>query len=405
MPVDLTVIGGTGAVGSTIIQMAQKLDYISKIRCADKDMGKADQFTSWANWSKIQFCPFDFGKPNEKQLQMLIGSTVIINAATFVDKANIKIMKIAQRLKAGYIGLASENDEPPAEEESFHKHFKKQQTIGMFNWGIGPGLTNLMARQLINGLEDCKVRIFVCELTDTTISNLFLWNIDSALNEARSPVPRFFGKENSDLSLREAFSEGEGYLFPNIGLIRCYLANENEGVTLSTLPNILRIQTKVGGPDVERLIEHVHELKKLLAALPKNALPSKIEQVIKKYKETRLRPIPSPKEIIAMMADGSLKESTVALSVDVHGYDPDIDEDVYKRVDWQSPKLADIQNEFPGKTPIQYVTAFMAMQAADRMFNSKSILPGVWPPEALKAEDRDIIFSRLKEKGMPVRFQ
>jgi len=394
-PIKIVVFGGAGSTGSTLIQMAQNAESISEIVCADRDLSKTDVFTEWADWSKVSLWPIDFNIINEKQINALRGTSLVVNAATFVNRANIKIMKIAQRIGANYVGLGSENDEFPPEELSFHENFKKQHCIGMFNWGVGPGLTNLMARHLTEGLENCLIRIFVCEQTDTKEKDLFLWNIRSALNEATSPVPRFFERGNGNLELKQAFSEPEPYIFPGIGRVTCYLANENEGVTLSTLRNVWRVQTKVGGSDVERLLLCIKSLKRILKLLPSNSPPSLADKKIKEFLST-LRQIPSPTEIIKLIAKGRLKESTVALAVEVRGQNPDTEEEIFRRANWVTPGLKKVQEKFPGKTPLQVATAFMAFRAIDRMYYSKSILPGVWPPEKLSKEDRDIILTKAE---------
>ncbi len=389
------VIFGAGATGSTLALLAQKEEFIGKIICIDTNVKRGRDFLGPSvNWEKVQLWYGDFNNFNDESLCQLLGAFIVVNCTTFKQQANKKIMKIAQEIEANSLDLATEEDDYPPAQYSFRDAYEKTRLIHLINSGVGPGLTNLMARQLINGLINCEVNVWVCEDTDTD-ENIFQYNPEDALDEARAPVPDFSKNRERKNITRRALSEPEPYRFPDpIGVIEnCVIADENEGPTLLNLPNVEFVQTKIGGRDLRRI-------KKIVAGI-KNPADKK---GIKKYLKDKVRPTPTPAEIAKMINQKVLRESTLAISVEVWGVEPGTDEEVHKRADWIAPSLGQIQTRFPGRTPLQVMTAFMALQGIKRIFYSKSIPYGVWPPEKLKKRDRTEVFTALKEFGAPVLF-
>ena len=392
LPVTMVIFGG-GATGSTLTLLAQKEEFIEKIICIDTNIKRAKDFLGpTVNWEKVQLWYGDFNDFDEEILSNLLGTFIVINAATFEDNANIKIMKIAQEIGANSLDLATKEDDYPPAQFSFRDTYEKECLIHLINFGVGPGLTNLMARQLINGLIDCEVNVWVCEDADTDV-NIFQYNPKDAINEATSPVPDF-DSSNKLKRTRKALSEPEYFKFPDpIGAKVCVLADENEGPTLFTIPNVNFVQTKIGGRDPEKMKSIVDGIKR----------PAD-KKGVKKFLKTKINPTPTPAEITKMINRKVLRESTLAISVEIWGIEPATDEEIYKRADWIAPSLGRIQEKFPGRTPLQVMTAFMALQGIKRIFYSKSIPFGVWPPEKLKKRDRQEIFSALKDFGAPVTF-
>jgi len=389
------VIFGAGATGSTLALLAQKENFIGKIICLDTNVKRAQDFLEpFVDWEKVQLLYGDFNDINEEMLSNLLSAFIVINTATFEEDANVKIMKIAEIIEANSLDLATEEDYYPPAQFSFRDTYDKKQLIHLVNFGIGPGLTNLIARQLINGLVGCDVSIWVCEDTDSD-KIISQYNPIDALNEARAPVPDFSKSKDRRSETKKALSGPLPFKFPNpIGLIgNCVVANENEGPTLVNLPNVNSAETRIGGRDPEKMKEIVAGIKK----------PSD-KKGVKKYLKNKVSPTPTPAEIINMINQKILRESTLAISVEVWGIEPGTKEEVCKRADWIAPSLGQIQIRFPGRTPLQVMTAFMALEGIKRIFYSKSIPYGVWPPEKLKKKDRVEIFTALKDFGAPVLF-
>jgi len=389
------VIFGAGATGSTLALLAQEEEFIEKIICIDTNVKRGRDFLgSLVNWEKTQLWYGDFNNFDDELLCQLLGTFIVINCATFKQQANKKIMKIAHEIEANSLDLATEEDDYPPAQFSFRDSYEKNNLIHLINFGVGPGLTNLMARQLINGLIDCEVNIWVCEDTDCD-ENIFQYHPEDALDEARAPVPDFSKGNGGNKRIKEALSEPESYRFPDpIGIIKdCVVADENEGPTLLNLPSVKFVQTKIGGRDPKRI-------KKITAGIKKPADKKGVE----KYLKDKVKPTPTPAKIKEMITNGILRESNIAISTEVWGIKPGTKEEVYKRADWIAPSLGQIQTRFPGRTPLQVTTAFMALQGIKRIFFSNSIPFGVWPPEKLKKKDRIEIFTALKDFGAPVLF-
>jgi len=378
------VVFGLGTTGTIILFLLQKMGVFSQIICVDVNIKKVqDEISDWADWTKILLIktsfPFD-----EKLVRKLQGPFAIINAAS--STLNIPLMKLAWQINAHYLDLSSLNNFV-AEQLSFSERFIKSGLIALINAGLGPGRTNLMAASLIRGLTDCIVRIYVAETTDCD-EDIFLWSIPLALDEGLSEVPHF-GKAKAKEKTREPFSQQETIVFPEpIGKIACGIINENEGITMQDIANIRELETKAGGSDVERM-------KALLKTLLKRDNRNDIENRIKKLLSI-LPPPPMAKEVIDLIKEGSLRESRVGIVVTAKGLNPTTDKTEWRKNQWISPDLMNLQNIFPGAIPLRWCTAFMAMLFIDRLFHSRLIRPGVWPPEKLPEEDQDIILARTE---------
>ncbi len=305
-------------------------------------------------------------------------------------------MDLAFDLGADYGDLAS-FDNSAAEQLMFVPRFLKRNLKGLINFGIGPGLTNLMAAKLIRGLNECIVRIFVAEQTDCD-NDISLWSPQLALDEAISPVPLFGNGYAGIKSNRKPFSISELYRFPEpIGQLLCYLLNENEGLTLQGLPNIRSVETKIGGSDIERL-------KKIADTYREKSKKKKGESFLKKI-SAFFQPPPVPKQVIEMIKKGRLKESKIAVAIEVVGQEPKTYKKITRKAFWQSPDLAETQKEYPGRTPVAVWTGKIAALAVERLIASKEIKPGVWPPESLGKKDREYFFEELARLGAPVLFE
>ncbi|MFH0852341.1 MAG: saccharopine dehydrogenase NADP-binding domain-containing protein [bacterium] len=375
-------IFGLGTTGTIVLFLLQKMGIFSQVICIDVNMKKAqNEISDWADWTKVLLIkasfPFD-----EKLTRRLQGSFVIINAAS--STLNIPIMKLAWQIGAHYLDLSSLNNFV-AEQLSFSERFIKNGLIALINAGLGPGLTNLMADALIRGLINCIVKIYVAETTDCD-EDIFLWSIPLALDEGLSEVPHF-GKAKAKEKTRRPFSQQEFVNFPEpIGRIECGLVNENEGITMKDLPNIREIETKAGGSDIERL-------KSLLRTLLKRNTKNDTENRVKKLLSI-LPPPPPSKEVIGLIKQAALRESRVGIVVTVKGLNPATEKTEWRKIQWISPGLIDLQSIFPGAIPLRWCTAFMAVLFIERLLDSKLIQPGVWPPEKLPQEDQDIILAR-----------
>lgn len=381
---------GIGGAGSVFVMLLQKMGIFSEIICVDSNLQRAKQFIR--HWENVKLISTKGEKPWSRLalLKKLEGSVAVINTAT--SEANADLMKTARLIKANYLDGASKGNQT-AEQEAFHKGFEKDGRRALFNAAIAPGLTNLMAAELMEGLEQCEIRIFVAEHTETK-KLIFLWSPALAIDEGLSPVYFFGNNKPTHYAPRKPFSSPEKIRFPNpLGEVICYLVNENEGLTLQNLKNVKSVETKCGGADIERLISLVKKTQKRIC-----------QERLKKLL-TLLPPTPTPKQVTEMLKSETIKDGQVGIIVEARGINPTTEELEERRATWKGVSLLEIQKLAPGATHISYLTALLMFLFFKRMMLSKQIKPGVWPPEKIKKQDRILIFKELEEMKMPVHFQ
>jgi len=304
-------------------------------------------------------------------------------------------MKIAWELGANYLDFASfKNDE--AEQKNFHVGFKEKNIAAWINWGVGPGLTNLLVAGLINGLEECRVKIRVAESTNYARQSnsheplIFLWNPQLVVDEITSPVYSLSKDPKRGAIIREPFSGPESCVFPYpIGKITCRHINQNELLTLKYQSNILEADVKTGGNDIERLYEKSPKIKKCQEK-------KQLSKFFTKHKA------PSPEKITELINSGVLLDGRVAILVEVEGKNPETKERITQKATWMGLGLREVPQ---GTTHINYNTALVAACAIKQMINSEQLQSGVWAPEEISEIDRELILECVQKKTNPVHFQ
>lgn len=390
--IKVAIFGAGGAVGSILVSFLQQLESVSQIVCIDSNLERTYKYLK--NRKKIIHVITN-GNRNEKLRWALKNCFLVINAAS--SKLNRELMAIAWEIGALYFDFAS-FDNLDAEQEKSHERFIEKNIAAWINWGIGPGLTNTLAAKLINGLDDCVVKIRVAEHTKLKKEKngkeplIFLWKPDLVVDEITSPVyvpnkdPR-----HTDI-VREPFSGPETCIFPYpIGKTTCRYMNENEVITMKNLQNILTIDVKTGGDDIERLFKKLPKITKMIKR-------DQIEKYLKNVKT------PSPDEIKKMVDEGTILDGRVAITVEVDGEDPRTEERILRKATWMGLSL----REVPRGTHVSFNTAIIAFCAILQMFKmakEEKLKPGVFAPEYLSAEGQDAILACVSEKTNPVHFE
>ncbi len=372
---------GIGATGSVIVRKLWQKRVFGEIVCIDKNPKRAMTFIEDIKGEKgIKIVK---AGNLEKIERKLAGASLIINAATY--NLNIPLMNMALKIKAHYLDLGSRNN-CRAEQLKLNSSFVKKGLRALINFGLAPGLTNILARELTEGADWAKVKIFVAEHTKT--NQIFCpWNAFLALDEALSPVP-VFENWRYRRQMAKPFSQPEKHNFPPpIGEITCYLLNENEITTIPrTLKNIRSLSVKCGGADIEALKfflrsngNNNYSVRKLARFMP---------------------PTPNPKELKAMLEAGLVLDGQIALMVEaIAGKGKKTSK---KKGCFLAPSLKKIQKIMPGANHISYATGTLAALGADIIFESD--FSGVRPPECLSKKERVFVFESLSREKMPVHF-
>lgn len=368
----IAIFGG-GAVGSILISFLQKLDAVSLIFCIDNNPGRAKKFIR--DWAKVILIVSDVTDKNlyQKLIHALQGCFLIINAAS--SEINDSTMGVALEIGAYYFDFASLRNDVP-EQKTWHESFIKRGITGWINMGVGPGLTNLIAAKLIEGLTDCVVRIWTAEETDSEELKV-LWKRELMVDEMTSEI-LYNGFSH------KPFSSPEDYVFASpIGKRRCVNINQNERLTLGQNPDVREVYGKSGGSDIEKL-------KSLYPRAVKSQRKNRIGKFINSLPQT-----PTPKEIESEIKKGILRNGWIAIAVEVNGLDPKTEGREFRKATWMGFSLLEVPR---GTTHINFNTSIVAFCAILEMMNVEKLEPGVWAPDQFPKEIRERIISCVEKK-------
>jgi len=375
----IAIFGG-GAVGSILIGLLQKIDAVSLIFCIDDNPGRAKKFIK--DWTKVILIEIDKTDENlyQKLVNALQGCFLVINAAS--SEINDMTMNVSLEIGAYYFDFASLRNDVP-EQKSWHESFIKREIVGWINMGVGPGLTNLIAAKLIEGLTDCVIRIWTAEETDSKKLKV-LWRRELLVDEMTSEIP-------CNGFSYEPFSSPEDYTFPPpIGKRQCVNINQNERLTLGRNPNVKEVYGKSGGSDIKKL-------KSLYPRALKSQKKKRIGKFINSLPQT-----PTPKEIESDIKRGILRNGWIAIAIEVDGLDPKTEKRKFRKATWMGFSLREVPC---GTTHISYNTAIVAFCAILELINTEKLEPGVWAPDQFPKDTREKILSCVEEKTHHIKYK
>lgn len=196
------------------------------------------------------------------------GIKLLVNSAT--PDFNEEIIKLANRLKINYADLASDIynsetiDNLTFTQQKYDEAFKNNQTFGLINLGISPGITNFLIGERIYSFNTLpyltKVQKIDIYLLEQMVSNqlIFSWSPNVAVDEI-SYTPYFF--KNGKLKAIEPFSKSKTYKFPYYkNFVEEYPIFQEEVISLKqSFKDIEDIKMYVGGSEVE-LMKSLYQL-------------------------------------------------------------------------------------------------------------------------------------------------
>ena len=271
------LILGYGNVGSILAELLSREPSVKSIVCGDlnpKERGKNNKIVL----RKINLV-------NKKEVSEIISQVkpnVVVNAALPIF--NTLIMDCCIQSKVNYLDSASywDEDESPnpispykVEQLEYNEDFQYSQITGLINAGVSPGLTNILARQSIKGLDEVdhiKIRL----LEETKMNKLvFSWCKEWLIDEIES-IPLVYSGNKFQL-IDSLNNNVEIYDFPEFGKRRVsHIAQEEVG----TLPLYL----KVKNVDIKAYDDQADLIKKSLSL---NISPTEEKADIKNFGEAQ----------------------------------------------------------------------------------------------------------------------
>lgn len=372
------LVVGDGAVGAILCKLLVKEKQIEEVYCCDLQDHK--RFTN----TKVKFHKVNVKNKQEfNNFLNKIKPNIVVNAAHPI--LNVPILEACLKNKTNYLDMAAWWDLDPnkkaispykIEQLDFHNSFKKNNLIGLIEAGVSPGMTNLLAAECadqINNLDYIKIRLIEYSGTNQLY---FAWSKEALLDEINSK-PLIY--QNGKFKIVEPFSGEEQFEFPRpfgkkttvllcqdeVGTIPFYLktknvdvkAYDNQGQTFKMLYDLgLTSEDEITLNNTE--ISPLEFTAKVLPNIPKT--------YDKKYDNAQF----------AFVVQGLGKNKKISYSA-------------------LFPKQSEINKFKIDGNFISYPTAICAKLFVLAM--SEMTLPGVYPPEAIESSVRKKLIEELKK--------
>ncbi|PIR73161.1 MAG: hypothetical protein COU40_03850 [Candidatus Moranbacteria bacterium CG10_big_fil_rev_8_21_14_0_10_35_21] len=382
-------IVGAGAVASVISNFLAKDGEISKVICGSNDLKRAKEFIN-TRFKKISLKKVD-ASSIENLVKATKGFDLVINAS--LPRFNLNVMQACLKVKANYQDLASElADLKTAEQLSFHKKFKKAGLVALINSGIAPGVSNLLAREADDVLDEIDTIDFRLVEEQKASELIFTWSIETTLDELTAQPLNF---RNNKFILTRPFSGAEEYDFPHpIGKKKVFSIYGDEVSTLPFYIKTKNITFKSSGTDID-FSKALHRLG-LFEKKPVNVNGLWISPV--EFFSKIAPKIPTPKEMIKMAKSGIIENAYFSLVVEAVGKEKGKHVKIKNSAIF--PDMKAIFKKLPGANYISYPIGLAAYSFLKVLPKIKTF--GVLPPEALDEKIRNQILLELENNGIIV---
>jgi saccharopine dehydrogenase (NAD+, L-lysine-forming) len=395
------LIAGAGAQGNVVGWVLSKAPEIGRIVLADLDPRRAEETARGIGGDKVRPDRVDVTKVEETaDLMRRGGFDLVVNVAPpqFIPQ----VMRAALDAGLDYLDLSSirvyEIDGLPFEQLQFADRFRASGRTALLHGGCAPGLTNIMAREGADLLDDID-RIEIKDYTDTECDEFLpLWILQVyAVDCATEP----YIWEDGRPKRMPIFSGEEVFDFPPpVGRKgKVYHHAHEEPVTLPLYLGkpVRYCDYKMGEPDIDAWRFIVERLRLM------DDRPIDIGGVSVRPRDVLLRlipPTPPPAKVTEMAAAGRLKSRSMQIC-DVTGVKQGRPRRV--RLWTECPDLAAACRLVPGASDVSLATSVPAAVFSLMLLRGQIRGPGLVHPEALGREERDIFLRGIAEYGIHIR--
>jgi hypothetical protein len=362
---------GAGATGSLLAQLLARQGH--DVWCGDRDAERARRFLG-------KDAAIPVVAVNARNLWSIVRAArsahLVVNAAPAVF--NAIVLRAALRLGTHYLDMASHLGRNPfkAEQAAFHKKFLKRRRVAVFNAGVAPGLTNLLAArsaEMLDRVDSVRIRLFESSESDDPISQ---WSGEEIYNEAVAR-PRIYREGHFEFGPR--FGEREKFRFPPpIGEVPVFLAAQDEVVTLPRSIPMRDMDEKIGGNEMDRLRRWYRQGK-----------------LSRSRGRLRFPKTPTPRRVAKLIRAGVLQNARFAAAVVTRGSKDDAPQEI--RWDATFPTLYQIRLRGLYNTPVAWATAHIAALFVKHFPRDAH---GVHPPELLPEEVGRAILSDARSRDI-----
>jgi len=244
----IVVLGGTGLTGQCAVRDLVESRGVSEVVIAARNTDKAKQVADKIKSKKVSVASADASKPKE-MVAVLRGSDVVINAVQYYF--NIDVMKAALAARVHYLDLGG-LFHITRKQLKLNEKFRKAGLTALLGMGAMPGVTNILARYLVDKLDSVEtilIRDGWRDFTKGAPPFVVTWSLPTLMDEMTLNAIIFENgrfREVPPLSLKETVD------FPDpVGTTDVYTTIHSE---VATLPisfkekGVKNVNWKEGGP-------------------------------------------------------------------------------------------------------------------------------------------------------------
>lgn len=231
---------GVGAVGSVSAMKLREKTVFEKIVLADRRRPRVEELTKRLKDPRISVAQVDASQvTGVTKILKGAGIELLINAT--LPEYNLPLMRACLEAGAHYIDLASTwavNEKGRIlkvlgqDQFAMHEDFARRNLIGITGMGIDPGVSNIFTAYAAKHLFDEIDGIFVRDGDSASVEEYDFAPTFSPWVSIAECISMPVVYENGEYRLVEPFSGAETFEFPEIGLLKCYLVEHEETVSL-----------------------------------------------------------------------------------------------------------------------------------------------------------------------------
>jgi saccharopine dehydrogenase-like NADP-dependent oxidoreductase len=395
------LVVGAGAQGNVVAGVLSRADDIGALVLADLDPDRARETAANIGSDKVRVDRVDAGDLDRTTAFLRAGRfDLVVNTA--LPEFIPKVMLAALQAGTNYLDLSSalfyERRGKPIEQLEHEEEWKASGRTALVNAGSAPGLTNVMAREGADDLDDVesiRIRDYSVVTSDRFVA---LWSLPVFLLDcATEPliwedgrpkrVPIFTGEEMYDFP-------------PPIGRRgKVYLHAHEEPVTIPLFVGkpVRHCDYKIGEPDIDAWRLLVQGLGLL------DDTPIEVQGVRLSSREVLLKRLPrtiAPQRLLDLVGSGRLNSQSMVVC-EVAGTK---DGRAARIMLWsESPDLRTASTIVRGTSDVSLVTSVPAATFSLMLLRGQIRRTGVVLPEMLGPDERSIFYREIGKFGIRVR--
>jgi len=401
MPGKKVIIIGAGAQATVITGVLSEADDVAEILVTDIDLPRAKELARVNGSEKVTAEQLDASDIDAMAKRIQRGRYDLVVNAT-IPRFVHNVMKATLKGKANYLDMASNEIYPepdiPIEQFYYAEAFKEAGLMALTGGGGDPGLSNIMAKEIINDLDE----IDTIEIKDygeiESEEPVALWSMRTYLEDLYLP-PTIW--KNGKAEEVQPFSGEELYELPPPfkGTGKFYYHDHEEGVTIPLYAGkpMQYCDFKIGEPGIDMWRFVVEDLDLMseepldiggCSVSPRDVLFRKAPSTVSAGKQIELYESGKLQSRLVLICDGTGVKGGERMRYHF----------------WtESPSGAEACKRLPGTNDVSWMTSIPASVFALMMLRGQVTHTGVFPPEVFSREEITEFYKGINAWGIHVK--